>query len=226
MPALAMLTIGQTPRRDITDDLRQLLPEAIVLREYGALDGLSRTEAEALCGYEGKGELLVTRLAGEQEMICLSADKVFARLQACITRAEAEGVQAHLMACTGNFPNYIHEKPILYPGVCQREAALSLGGPVGVLIPNEAQRGQITGWWADCGADAVLLEAADPFGPLCDVAAAAKKLAEQEAKVLCLDCFGFTLEQKLAAEQAAGLPAVLPREVLCQMAKEELLCLN
>ena len=41
-----------------------------------------------------------------------------------------------------------------------------------------------------------------------------------------MPCFGYTLEHKRAAEQAAGLPAVLPREVLCQMAKEELSCLN
>jgi len=228
MAVVAMLTIGQTPRQDITEDLRRLLPETVTLREYGALDGLSRREAEALCGYEGAGELLVTRMAGEREMIRLSADKVFARLQDCIARAEAEGADVHLMACTGNFPPYIHQKPILYPGVCQREAALRLGGPVGVLIPNEAQRAQIAGWWKECGAPPVLLTAADPFGGAAveEVSAAAKALAEQGARVLCLDCFGFTLEQKQAAEQAAGVPAVLPREVLCQMAKEELLCLN
>lgn len=226
MSVVAMLTIGQTPRRDITDDLRRLLPEDITLREYGALDGLSRAEAEELCGYEGTGELLVTRLAEDTEIIRLSADKVFARLQDCITRAEAEGAQVHLMACTGNFPDYIHQKPILYPGICQRQAALRLGGPVGVLIPNEAQREQIAGWWAECGAMDVLLEAADPFGAVSGVEETAKKLEEQGARVLCLDCFGFTLEQKLAAEEAGGLPVVLPREILCQMAKEELLCLN
>ena len=229
MAVVAMLTIGQTPRQDITEDLRRLLPESVTLREYGALDGLSRAEAERLCGYEGDGELLVTRMAGEREMIRLSADKVFARLQLCITRAEAEGAEIHLMACTGNFPTYTHQKPILYPGLCQREAALKLGGTVGVLIPNEAQREQIAGWWAACGAPDVLLAVADPFGgaaALAEVSAAAKVLTDQGAQVLCLDCFGFTLEQKLAAEQAAGVPAVLPREVLCQMVKEELLCLN
>ena len=36
MAVIAMLTIGQTPRADITADLRQLLPEAFILREYGA----------------------------------------------------------------------------------------------------------------------------------------------------------------------------------------------
>lgn len=226
MPVISMLTIGQTPRPDISGDLRQLLPPHWELREYGALDGLTRGQAEAICGYTGQGELLVTRMAGNSRQIELSAEKVFARLQDCIRLAEKEGADLHLMACTGNFPPYLHEKTILYPGICQRKAALAVDSRVGVLIPNAAQTRQIAGWWAQCGAPSVLLEAADPFGAAEEVERAAKKLQEQGAKVLCLDCFGYTLEHKRAAEQAAGLPAVLPREVLCQMAKEELSCLN
>ena len=222
MPVISMLTIGQTPRPDISGDLRQLLPPEWELREYGALDGLTRAEAEGVCGYEGKGELLVTRMAGDSRQIELSAEKVFARLQTCITLAETEGADMHLMACTGNFPAYIHQKTILYPGICQRQAALALGKRVGVLIPNAAQEEQIRGWWAACGAPHVLLEAADPFGPVSGVEAGAKRLKERGAQILCLDCFGYTLEHKGVAEWATGLAAVLPREVLCQMAKEEL----
>lgn len=225
MPVIAMLTIGQTPREDIAGDLRQLLPGGWELRQYGALDGLTRTEAERLCGYEGRGELLVTRMAGDSRQIELSAEKIFARLQDCITRAEQEGADLHLMACTGNFPAYIHQKTILYPGLCQRQAALAQGRPVGVLIPNEAQRQQIAGWWADCGAENVLLAVADPFGSQRAVRLAVEQLKQQGAGLICLDCFGYTLAHKGAAE-ACGLPAVLPREVLCQLAKEELLCSN
>ncbi|MBQ4578413.1 MAG: AroM family protein [Clostridia bacterium] len=225
MPVISMLTIGQTPREDIAADLRQLLPEGWKLRQYGALDGLTRMQAEALCGYEGRGELLVTRMAGDSRQIELSADKTFARLQDCLERAEREGADLHLMACTGNFPAYVHKKTVLYPGVCQRKAALAAGKPVGVLIPNEAQRQQIAGWWAQCGAPHVLLEAADPFGGEEAVTEAVKRLKQQGAGLICLDCFGYTLAHKAAAE-ACGLPAVLPREVLCQLAKEELLCLN
>lgn len=224
MAVISMLTIGQTPREDIAGDLRRLLPDGWELRQYGALDGLTRTEAEALCGYDGRGELLVTRMAGDNRQIELSADKIFARLQDCILRAEAQGADLHLMACTGNFPAYTHRKPVLYPGDCQRKAALAAGLPVGVLIPNESQRAQITGWWADCGA-AVRMETADPFGESKAVETAVRKLKEQGAGLICLDCFGYTLAHKAAAE-ACGLPAVLPREVLCQMAKEELSCLN
>ena len=225
MPVIAMLTIGQTPREDIAGDLRQLLPAGWELRQYGALDGLTRAEAEQLCGYEGRGELLVTRMAGDSRQIALSADRIFVRLQDCITRAEREGADLHLMACTGNFPPYIHKKTILYPGLCQRQAALRPGLPVGVLIPNEEQRRQIAGWWVDCGASDVLLAVADPFGNEQAVTAAVSRLKQQGAGLICLDCFGYTLAHKRAAE-ACGLPVVLPREVLCQLAKEELLCLN
>ena len=69
MPVIAMLTIGQTPREDIAGDLRQLLPAGWELRQYGALDGLTRAEAEQLCGYEGRGELLVTRMAGDSRQM-------------------------------------------------------------------------------------------------------------------------------------------------------------
>ena len=220
MPVISMLTIGQTPREDIARDLRQLLPDGWELRQYGALDGLTRRQAEAQLGYDGEGELLVTRMAGDGRQIELSAEKIFARLQDCIDRAEADGADLHLMACTGNFPAYTHEKTILYPGECQRRTALAQGLPVGVLIPNEAQREQIAGWWAECGAS-VQLETADPFGETEAVQVAVKKLKEQGAGLICLDCFGYTLAHKAAAE-ACGLPAVLPREVLCQMAKEEL----
>ena len=33
MPVIAMLTIGQTPREDIADDLRQLLQEGKEIKE-------------------------------------------------------------------------------------------------------------------------------------------------------------------------------------------------
>lgn len=226
MPVISMLTIGQTPRPDISDDLRQLLPRDWELREYGALDGLTRAQAERLCGYTGQGELLVTRMAGDSRQIELSAEKVFARLQNSILLAEKEGADLHLMACTGNFPPYIHEKIILYPGLCQRQGALAQSSRVGVLIPNAAQTEQIRVWWAQCNAPHVLLEAADPFGTASGVEEAARRLKDRGAQVLCLDCFGYTLAHKAAAQQATGLPAVLPREVLCQMAKEELSCLN
>jgi hypothetical protein len=52
--------------------------------------------------------------------------------------------------------------------------------------------------------------------PSCYHAAAnvAQQLQEAGAKVLCLDCFGYTTHQQKAVAALTGLPTVLPREVL------------
>ena len=64
MFTIAVITIGQSPRPDITSDLRKLLPEGVCMTEYGALDGLTRQQAEEQFGYRGRGELLITRMGG------------------------------------------------------------------------------------------------------------------------------------------------------------------
>ena len=46
MFTIAVITIGQSPRPDITSDLRKLLPEGVCMTEYGALDGLTRQQAD------------------------------------------------------------------------------------------------------------------------------------------------------------------------------------
>ncbi len=224
MTHFALLTIGQTPRPDIADDLRALLPGDILIKEYGALDGLSRAEAQALLGYPGHGELLVTRMGTDRQMIELDGEKLMARLQICIDRAEQEGARLLMMGCTGNFPAYRHTAPLLLPGVCQREAtkALARGRTIGVLIPNERQRAQIAGWWAACGLPDVLLAAADPFADTQAVVQASLSLKAQGAAILCLDCFGYTLAQQTAVMRATSLQVVLSRQVIAQQAFQQI----
>lgn len=219
---IAILTIGQTPRRDITDDLRPFLPETVRLSEYGALDGLTAEQAKARFGYDGRGELLITRVGGEGEMIPVSGEKIMAQMQTCIDSAQADGAQMLLLACTGVFPQYRHRVPLLLPGDCQREQTLrrAAGKPVGVVIPSQEQREQIAQWWQASGAEALLIEPADPFGHPEQVVQAALRLKAAGAKVLCLDCFGYTEAQQAAVVRATGLETVLPRAVLCQIAGE------
>lgn len=219
MKTVAYLTIGQTPRADVCDELRQLLPESVCLREYGVLDGLTAQEAKALFGYRGEGELLVSRL-GTGELVELSGEAVFHGLQTCIDRAEAQGADVLLVGCTGIFPVYRHRAPLLFPGALQRKATLerAKGISIGVLAPLREQLAEIAGWWRADGAPEVMLEAADPFGDVGDMAAAALRLRQRGAGILCMDCFGYSRQARDAAEKACGLEIVLPREILAQEA--------
>ena len=213
---IATITIGQTPRPDIAQDLEALLPEGFRLTEYGALDGLTRQQAEERFGYRGRGELLITRLGGQGQSLKVDGEAVMRQLQTCIHRAEADGAHAALIACTGVFPKYEHSIPLLLPGEAQRRHALALAGEqtIGVVIPKADQQEQITGWWKGSGADHTLFGIADPYDDPQEIFRVAQQLQEAGAKVLCLDCFGYTTHQQKAVAALTGLPTVLPREVL------------
>ena len=218
MKTIAVLSIGQTPRTDIIEDLRDKLPNGYRLTEYGLLDGMNRLEATRKLGYHGDEEKLVTRMGQDKQMIELSGDAVMEQMQACIDRAEKDGADLMLMACTGNFPSYVCHVPLLYPGVSQRKKAIEIahGAEIGVIIPNAGQKEQIAHWWEDIGAHVTLLETADPFGAIDEIVNAGFRLKAAVAAVLCMDCFGYTGAQQAAVKGATGLETVLPREVLME----------
>lgn len=165
MFTIAVITIGQSPRPDITSDLRKLLPEGVCMTEYGALDGLTRQQAEEQFGYRGRGELLITRMGGSGSSLKVDGDSIMGQLQTCICRAQEDGADAALIACTGVFPDYEHQIPLLLPGEAQRKATMNLAGEqlMGVVIPKEHQREQIAGWWRESGARHILFGIADPY---------------------------------------------------------------
>lgn len=213
---IAVITIGQAPRPDITQDLKGLLPAEFRMMEYGALDGLDREQAEARFGYRGSGELLITRLGGVGRALKVDGEAIMRQLQTCIHRAEADGAHAALIACTGVFPKYEHSIPLFLPGEAQRRHTLSLAGNqlIGVVIPKEDQKVQITQWWQNSGADNILFGISDPYEEPENIFRTALRLKEAGAKVLCLDCFGYTTDQQKMVETQTGLPTVLPRSVL------------
>lgn len=218
MFTIAVITIGQSPRPDITSDLRKLLPEGVCMTEYGALDGLTRQQAEEQFGYRGRGELLITRMGGSGSSLKVDGDSIMGQLQTCICRAQEDGADAALIACTGVFPDYEHQIPLLLPGEAQRKATMNLAGEqlMGVVIPKEHQREQIAGWWRESGARHILFGIADPYEDPKKIVEAALELKAAGARVLCLDCFGYTTRQQADVQKATGLETVLPRTVLIE----------
>ena len=45
---IGLVTIGQSPRSDVVPDMAAILGPAVEIREAGALDGLARSEIDAL----------------------------------------------------------------------------------------------------------------------------------------------------------------------------------
>ncbi len=221
---IGVLTIGQSPRPDgLSQDIQAVLGPSMRVVERGALDGLAESEIRALAPQAGDYQLIT--LLRDGRSVHLSKRVILQRLQTQIGELEEhEGVDATLLMCTGQFPVFGHQKPLLLPQAALYGAVtgIAAGGRIGALIPLETQREQARRTWRDLGVADVEVVAASPYGedPAATVAAASAAAREAGAQALFMDCFGYDLAMKAAARQAFGGPVVLARSLAARLLME------
>ena len=105
---IGAITIGQAPRTDITRDILPLLPDYMTLTEYGALDDMTYEEVMSQFAPSEDDEVLVSRMRDGRQA---KFTERFIRplVQKKIDQAEAEGVSAIILFCTGVFPEFRHK---------------------------------------------------------------------------------------------------------------------
>ena len=207
----AFVTIGQSPRPDITPGLLARIDGRIDVTEIGALDGLSEAEIAAMAPDPGE-ETLVTRLRDGREVIT-GKRKTQARLQTLFDRIDAEGrFGAIVLLCTGYFPS-LHSKTLLVEAqriVDHMTHTLTEGsGKVGLMVPNRVQIAEfhevappgveITGTWSSPYADQRF-------------AAAAAEVAGCDLTVM--HCMGYDDSHRAIVQQVTGKPVLLAQRML------------
>ena len=110
---LGILTIGQSPRDDIAKLFATHLPvdTRVILR--GALDDLTDTEIDALRPLSGD-DTLYTRLRGGRDKK-ISKQAVIDLSSAVLAGLRADGCDAIVYACTGEFPPMEGDENVLFP---------------------------------------------------------------------------------------------------------------
>ena len=205
------VTIGQSPRPDITPGLLARIDGEIDVTELGALDGLSKAEIAAMAPDAGE-ETLVTRLADGREVI-IGKRKTQGRLQALFDRIDAEGrFEAIVLLCTGYFPG-LHSQTLLVEAqriVDHLTHALTEGsGKVGLMVPNAVQIAEfhevappgveITGTWSS------------PYGDQRFAEAAAEV---KDCDVIVMHCMGYDDDHRAIVREVAGKPVLLAQRML------------
>ncbi|WP_409181049.1 AroM family protein [Amycolatopsis sp. VS8301801F10] len=220
MRTLGVVTIGQTPRADVTAELEPLLPPCRIV-EHGALDGL---DAEALAALRpGPGQAsLATTLAGGRPVV-YRHEAAEPLVGAAVRRAEEDGADVVLLACGGAFGALAHRKPLLRTEILAQQGVRALAGGmrVGVLRPLAGQVEEARlAWRRALGTDQVVVDAVNPFDARpADLAAAAAGLTGR-CDVLVLDCFGFGERMRAAAAREFGGPVLLIRSVAARLTAE------
>jgi protein AroM len=220
LPTLGVVTIGQTPRVDLTPELAAVLPRCRIVEE-GALDGLDAAQIAALA--PRPGEHAVTSRLADGDSAVFGHHQSLGLVEAAIARAEDVGADVVLLACSGSFTGIAHRVPLLLVEQLAHHAVAGLDPAlrIGVVRPLPQQTGAARAVWERAlGRPLSAVDAADPYhdGAAASAAAAARIAADVD--VIVLDCIGFDEAMRRAAARASGRAVLLVRGLAARLAAE------
>ncbi len=222
---IGVLTIGQSPRADrLGDDMRTALGPGSEVIERGALDGMSDEEIVQISPKDPSEYHLITLLR-DGRSVQIGKSAILHRLQEQIWDLERNGaVDATLLMCTGVFPPFEHDKPLLLPQEALYGAVTGMvgDGKIGALIPLASQRKQSLRKWHERGVLEAEVFPASPYSedPIAAIEDASDAARNAGVTVLFMDCFGYDLAMKAAARRSFGGPVVLARTLAARLIAE------
>lgn len=217
---IGAITIGQSPRDDVTCDIMELLGAETELLEAGGLDGLSHEEIAAFAPEHGDYVLISKLLDGTA--VTFAEHFILPRLQDCIDKLEAEGVKLIMFFCTGEFPDCFKSSvPLIFPNELLKAVvpALLAGKGLAVITPKPEQIVQTEEKWR-ASVSSVKAYAASPYGEPGELLQAAALIRDTDAALIVLDCIGYTTAMKKIIAEISQKPVVLSRTLLARVIGE------
>ncbi len=211
---ITLLTVGHSPRDDLSPDMLALLGDGYAITQRGGLDAFSVEEVKARFAPKQGEDTLVSRLRGG-EMYEMCRETVLPFVQQAILDAGNEGADAIILLCTGRFPAFKSAVPLLKPFDLLHSLVPTLAGSikVGALFPFEAYAEGMAEDWRESGLD-VAYACVRPPGDEAALKAAIAPLVAQGIGLLVLDCIGYTAQTKKLARAIAGVPVIHPKSLL------------
>lgn len=216
---IGLVTIGQSPRTDVTSTLKEALGTEVELVEKGALDGLTREEIDMFAP-AARDYMLVTRMR-DGACVKVARRHVFPRVQKCIEELEKMDVNLTLLLCTAEFPEIKNKKLLINPDKLITNIFWSIlnRGKLAVVVPEEKQISVARRKWRKKGISLVMATA-NPYGEIKASKEAANFLAKQNVDLIILDCIGFSPKHKELFRRLTEKPVILPQTVIGRILKE------
>ncbi|MGL5695197.1 MAG: AroM family protein [Peptostreptococcaceae bacterium] len=214
------ITIGQSPRIDVTSDIMKIFDGKIELLEAGGLDNLTKEDIEKFAPEDGD-YVLVSRLK-DGSSVTFAEKHIIPRLQECIYELESKGVSLIMFFCTGQFPYEFDSKvPIVFPcDILDRIIPLlSKDSSIAVLTPSELQLEQSKFKWEEF-VKSVKVVAASPYENLDRLEEVARSLRDEDLDLVVLDCIGYSQDMKEVVARESGKNVILSRTMLARVISE------
>lgn len=217
---IGAITIGQSPRIDITEDIRDILGAEFEIVERGALDSFDYEYIARKLRPDKDDTVLVSRMR-DGGQVKMSEKKIIPLLQECIDDLEKQACRMILMLCTGKFPEFRHNTLLIRPQEMLQLTAkkLSDGKKIGVIIPDGDQAEDIRHWWGRNGVD-VELAVASPYKEWDNIVKAAETFKNTDIPFVFMDCMGYSVKMKKEVREISGKPVLLARTLTARIVKE------
>ncbi|HHY46610.1 MAG TPA: AroM family protein [Firmicutes bacterium] len=226
---IGLITIGQAPRSDITQDIRAVLGDSVELVEAGALDFLGDSPVPEALLHKDAGKHAVTYVSRLRDgrVVEMTEKALIPLLWLSIERLRAEGVTILGLLCTGEYRALAKARDLIrpYPLIHNLVDAVLPEGHLGVIVPVESQVRLKQREWAAVNR-CCTVEWASPYkqdssgaqkSRLLEVARA---MEDNGVELIVLDCLGFSMEMKEMIQQVVKCPVLLPRSVLAWTLRE------
>lgn len=205
---LAVVTIGQSPRVDLTPEIRDLIPPGTELVEYGALDELDHDEIARLRPRPGE-HALTSRLRDGSSAV-FGHDHAVGLVETAVARAESDGADVSFIVCTGAFPHVAHTRPLFLAERLAHDGVRALLSGfrerrLGVLSPLPEQAADAYDHWeTSIGLRPSAVTSASPYTDTLEAIAAAAASLAPACDLLVMDCIGYDRRMCAAAQDAVG----------------------
>jgi len=213
------VTIGQSPRTDVFEEMADLLGPEIEVIEKGALDRLSCSKIRGLWP-EKRDFPLITRLKNGTT-VRVGRKKIIPLLQKQVRELEKEGVKIIAFLCTENFPEIKSRCALLFPSRILFHTVHSIlrKGKLAVFIPLEEQREGARKKWEKTGLD-VIVKVLNPYQKFNEIEKALVQIKKENVDLVVLDCIGYTMKIKERIRQKIRKPVLLPKSLLARTIRE------
>ncbi|HWQ07534.1 MAG TPA: AroM family protein [Holophaga sp.] len=215
---LGVLTLGQTPRKDVTPTLQGILGKRVQIVEKGGLDGFSESGLLEVMAQDGEAQIETRLRSGAA--ITVRKEAILLRLVDGARQLASE-CDAVLLLCSGEFPALAEACPrLIQPihilrGAIHAVARRRLLGLIGPASDLEEAPGQ----WAPY-APRVVCAAASPYEPIEAAVRAGRDLAGQGAEVIYMDDMGFNERQRMAVARSSKRPVLCATTLTARVLRE------
>ena len=213
------IRIEQSPRDDITPELKNYWGDKFNIVEKGALDNYSFQEIQKNFSPNNNEDILVTRL-NEGEEVIISHKYIQKLLQRKINEL-SDDIDLIVLLCTGVFDDFDTNKLIIRPHLILDSLIKNIIGSkkLGIIIPNIDQKQQIKAKWEKFNTK-VFIQAASPYKLNNDLNSAAKILKNKDVDLIYMDCLGYSNSMKRAVSDISETKVMIPRLMLAAIIKE------